>query len=258
VPEGDTIAWAAARIRPVLEDRVPDEVSAPHPRHHMDNWPQRLAGRAVTGVRTHGKHLFLAFDGDLVIHSHLRMTGAWAVYERGRRWRRSPHRAWLVLRCGGREVVQFDGPVLELLTEGRTRFDQRLAALGPDVLAPEFDSERFLRRLRGDDPTRAVGDALLDQRTVAGIGNIWKAEGCWEAGVDPWRELRVVSDAEALQVIELLRPRMLRSAQLGPRAIQSRVYGLVGRPCPRCGVAIRARGQGDDNRTTYWCPGCQT
>jgi endonuclease-8 len=258
MPEGDTIAWAAGRIRPVLDGQVPDEIRTPQPRHGADRWPERLAGRAVDGVRTHGKHLFLAFEGGLVIHSHLRMTGAWAVYDRGRRWRRSPRRAWLVLRCGGREVVQFDGPVLELLTEGRTRSDQRLAALGPDILASEFDFERCLRRLRADDPTRGVGDALLDQRTVAGIGNMWKAEGCWEAKVDPWRELGGVTDAELREIIERVRPRMLRSAQLGPRTIVPQVYGLVGRPCPRCGRAIRSRGQGDENRTTYWCPGCQS
>ena len=107
----------------------------------------------------------------------------------GRRWRRSPRRAWLVLRAGGYEVVEFDGPMLELLTEGRTRFDQRLAALGPDVLADEFDRARFLARLRADDQTREIGDALLDQTLLAGIGNIWKAEGCWEARIDPWRAL---------------------------------------------------------------------
>ncbi len=236
---------------------MPDEISTPHRRHAMDGWPRRLADRAVTEVRTHGKHLFVAFEGDLVIHSHLRMTGAWGVYPRGRRWRRSPSRAWLVLHSAGREVVQFDGPVLELLTESRTRFDQRLAALGPDILAGEFDAERFLRRLRADDPTRGVGDALLDQRTVAGIGNMWKAEGCWEAGVDPWREVRQVADSDVLEIIERLRPRMLQSARLGPRAIVPRVYGLVGRPCPRCGGTITSRGQGEDNRITFWCPGCQ-
>jgi endonuclease-8 len=154
-------------------------------------------------------------------------------------------------------VVQFDGPLLELLTEGRVRFDQRLAALGPDVLAPELDGARFLRLLRSDDPTRAIGDALLDQRNVAGIGNIWKAEGCWEARVDPWRAVARVADAEAFAIIEGMRPRMLRSALEGPRAIEPRVYRRTGRPCPRCGTAILARGQGDANRTTYWCPGCQ-
>lgn len=261
MPEGDTILRAARRMRPVLEGAVPDEIVTPQPRHARDRWPERLRGRAVTSVDTHGKHLFVRFEGDLVVHSHLRMTGAWGVYPRGARWRRAPRRAWLVLRARGQEVVEFDGPVLELMTAGRSRFDQRLAALGPDVLADEFDAARFLRRLREDDPTRAIGDALLDQRIVAGIGNIWKAEGCWGAGIDPWRPLREVGDDEALAVIENLRPRMLAAASArpaGPRTPDDRhVYNRAGRPCPRCGTAIAARGQGDDNRTTFWCPGCQ-
>src|SRR4029077_7256758 len=113
---------------------------------------------------------------------------------------------------------------LELMTEGRTRFDRRLAALGPDVLTPVFDGERFLARVRSDDQTRPLGDALLDQRNVAGIGNIWKAEGCWEAGIDPWRRVADVSDEELLAVIEATRPRMQRSGLDGPRTINPRVY----------------------------------
>jgi endonuclease VIII len=257
MPEGDTIAWAANRIRPVLEGRVPDSIETPQPRHARDRWPERLAGREVRRVDTHGKHLMLRFAGGLTVHSHLRMTGAWGVYGPGRRWGRAPSRAWLVLRSGETEVVQFDGPVLELMTDGRTRFDQRIAGLGPDVLADEFDAPRFLARLRRDDPTRAIGDAILDQKTVAGIGNLWKAEGCWEAGVDPWRAIRTASDEEAVAIVEGMRPRMQLSAREGPRSISARVYGKRGQPCPRCGTAIQARGQGDDNRLTYWCPGCQ-
>jgi endonuclease-8 len=257
VPEGDTIAHAANRIRPVLEGRVPDEIETPQPRHALDRWPQRLAGRTVTSVDTYGKHLFLRFEGGLVLHSHLGMTGVWGIYGPRQRWGRSKRRAWVVLRAQDREVVEFDGPVLELMTEGRTRFDQRLAALGPDVLASEFDHERFLTRLRSDDQTRSLGDALLDQRNVAGIGNIWKAEGCWEARVDPWRSVEDVSDDEVVAIIDAVRPRMRRSATFGHRAIEPRVYGLSGRPCPRCGTRIESRGQGDANRTTYWCPGCQ-
>ena len=258
MPEGDTIAYAARRIRPVLEGHVPDEIRTPHPRHTLDRWPERLAGRAVTRVDTHGKHLFIRFEGDLTLHSHLGMTGAWGVYGRGRRWGRSRSRAWIVLSRGDHDVVEFDGPRLELMTEGRTRFDQRLAALGPDVLAERFEADRFLAHLRGDDPTRPIGDALLDQRNVAGIGNVWKAEGCWEARVDPWRPVAQVTDEDAMRIIELMRPRMQRSAVEGPRAIAPRVYGLSGRPCPRCATKIRAQGQGDANRTTYWCPGCQS
>ncbi len=258
MPEGDTIAWHANRIRPVLEGHVPEDIATPHPRHRFDRWSERLGGRAVRRVDTHGKHLFLRFEGDLVLHSHLAMTGTWGVYRDGRRWGRSPGRAWLIIRRAGHAVVQFDGPLLELITEGRLRFDQRLAGLGPDVLAPEFDTATFLRRLRADDPTRALGDALLDQRNVAGIGNIWKSEGCWEAAIDPWRRVGDVSDAEALAVIEAMRPRMQRSALDGPRAIEASVYRHSGRPCPRCGAAVTARGQGDANRTTYWCKGCQS
>jgi endonuclease-8 len=250
VPEGDTIAWAARRLRPVLVGQVPDAITSPR----NPAWPERLAGQAITRVDTHGKHLFIHFAGGLVLHSHLGMVGYWSVL------RQPPSAAntWLVLRCGDRWVTQRKGPTLELMTDGRTRFDQRLSALGPDVLAPEFDGARFLSRLRSDDPARPLGDALLDQRNVAGIGNIWKAEGCWEAAVDPWRRLGDVSDAEALAVIDRVRPRMQLSSERGPRAIRPRVYRRAGQPCPRCGAAISARGQGDANRTTYWCPGCQT
>jgi endonuclease-8 len=257
MPEGDTIHHAANRIRPVLAGRVPDEIATPHARFGKDRWPARLAGRRVDAVDAHGKHLFIRFEGDLVIHSHLRMTGWWGVFGRGERWRRSPKRAWLVLRTEGREVVQFDGPVLDLMTASRTRFDQQLAALGPDVLAPEFDRNRFLRRLREDDPTRPIGDAVLDQRTVAGIGNLWKAEACWEAQIDPWRRTGETTDEEATAIVDAARPRMQESARSGHMTRGQQVYNRAGRPCPRCGTRIEARGQWEDNRTTFWCPGCQ-
>jgi endonuclease-8 len=257
MPEGDTIHHAANRIRPVLAGRVPDEVRTPHPRLAADHWPERLAGRAVESVDAHGKHLFIRWEGGLVVHSHLRMTGWWGVYEAGRRWRRAPHRAWLVLRANDIEVVQFDGPVLELMTASRARFDGRLAGLGPDVLAEPFDREAFLRRLREDDPTRPIGDALLDQRNVAGLGTVWRSEGCFAAALDPWRPTGRVSDAEALAAVESIRERMARSATHGFDARDSRIFERAGRPCPRCGATVRRRGQGDDNRRVFWCPGCQ-
>ncbi len=256
MPEGDTIHYAANRIRPILAGHVPDEVLTPHPRFGRARWADRLSGRAVTAVDAHGKHLFLRFEGDLTIHSHLRMTGSWRVLDGARR---PSGAAWLVLRRGRHSVLQLNGPVLELMTESRTRFDQRLGRLGPDILAPELDAERFLRRLREDDPTRPIGDAVLDQRTIAGIGNMWKVEGCFEARIDPWRPIGEVSDAEALAIVQACRPRMQRSAADGNQRRFRRVYGMAGRPCPRCGAGsrIQARGQGDDNRTTFWCPACQ-
>ncbi len=256
MPEGDTIAWHARRIRPALEGHAPVEVRTPA-RLATGRWPERLTGRRIERVSTYGKHLFVDFANQLVLHSHLGMVGSWGVHAPGQRWSRSSRRAWLVMRVDERDVVQFDGSTLELLTAGRARFDQRLAALGPDVLADEFDVSEFLRRLRLDDPSRPIGDALLDQRTVAGIGNMWKAEGCWEAQIDPWRAAGEVNDEEALRVVELVRPRMACSAQQGPRAIEKRIYGRAGRPCLRCGTRVLSRGQWEDNRLTPWCPGCQ-
>src|SRR3954447_203502 len=174
MPEGDTIRSAANRIAAALVDRDIESIETPHPRLGKDRWPDKLGGRRVRAVDAHGKHLLMRFEGGLTLHSHLRMTGAWGVYPRGKRWMRGGHRAWLVIRTAEHEVVQFDGPVLELMTDGRSRFDQRLARLGPDVLAPEFDEHAFIRRLRDDDPARGLGEALIDQRNVAGIGNIWK------------------------------------------------------------------------------------
>jgi endonuclease-8 len=259
VPEGDTIHYAANRIRPVLAGHVPDELLTPHPRFARDRWPERLAGRAVRAVEARGKHLLLRFEGGLTIHSHLRMTGSWRVLDAtGTRWPRARRRAWLTIRRGESLVVQFDGPVLELMTDGRTRFDQRIAGLGPDIVAEGFDETRFLRRLREDDPTRPIGDALLDQRTVAGIGNLWKIEGCWLAGVDPWRPAGRVSDDEALAIVRELRPRMQQSARDGMQDRFKTIYGATGRPCPRCGTLVRSRSMGDDGRMTWWCPGCQT
>ena len=259
MPEGDTIHAAARRIGDALVGRPIESIETPQPRHALDRWPERLRGRAVRSVDARGKHLFVRFDGDLTLHSHLRMSGWWGVFRRGERWRRSPRRAWLVIRTPEHEVVQFDGPVLELMTDGRTRFDQRLAGLGPDVLGEELDEAAVVRNLRADDPTRAVGDALLDQRNVAGIGNIWKAEACFAAGVDPWRRLRDASDAELIAIVRAAHERMRESVAGRGFMPKERlgVFERAGRLCPRCGTLVRSRGQGDDNRTTYWCPGCQ-
>ncbi len=258
MPEGDSIHHAANSIRPVLEGHVPDELRTPHPRFARDRWPERLAGRAVRSVDARGKHLFLRFEGGLTIHSHLRMTGSWQVVPAGGRWRKSPHRAWLVIRHGADEVVQFDGPVLELMTDSRTRLDQRIAGLGPDIVAEApFDEVRYLRRLREDDPTIAIGDALLDQKIVAGLGTIWRSEACWNAEIDPWRLVADVSDEQALSLVRQVRPLIQASATAGWNRERVKVYARAGRPCPRCGTAIRSGTQGDDNRLLYWCEGCQ-
>src|SRR5438876_7084422 len=125
MPEGDTIHHAAKRIGAALVRKQIIAIEMPQRRHAHDRWPERLEGRGVRSVDAHGKHLFVRFDGELTLHSHLRMTGWWGVYRAGQRWGRAGRRAWLVIRTPEHEVVQFDGPVLELMTDSRTRFDQR-------------------------------------------------------------------------------------------------------------------------------------
>src|SRR5918998_1632573 len=178
MPEGDTIHAAARRVGAALVGREIVSIETPQRRHSLDRWPERLAGRTLRSVDAHGKHLFLRFEGDLTLHSHLRMGGAWGVYPRGGRWHRAPYRAWLVIRTDEHEVVQFDGP--------------------------------FLERLRAD-PSRGIGDALLDQRIAAGIGNVWQVEGCFLARLDPWKRVGATSDEEALGVIRAIRPLMAKS-----------------------------------------------
>ena len=207
---------------------------------------------------THGKHLFVRFEGALTLHSHLRMSGAWDVHAIGERWRRAERRAWLVLRADAWEVVEFDGPVLELMPDARTRSDPRLVALGQDVLGAHFDEQRFLLRLRRADPTRAIGDALIDQRTVAGIGNYWKSESCFAVGVDPWRPVARMRDEDAVALVRYAREHMRESARDGFTARPRAVYRRAGQPCPRCAAPIRQRGQGENNRVTFWCPRCQS
>jgi endonuclease-8 len=257
MPEGDTIHHAANRIRPVLAGQVPQEIVTPQRRHAADRWPQRLAGRTVERVEARGKHLLLHFEGGLVVHSHLRMSGSWDVLLEGARWRRSRSRAWLVLRAGGHEVVQFDGPLLELITAARSRTDPQLAGLGPDVLGERLDEREVIRRLRADDPTRPFGDALTDQRTIAGLGNIWKSESCFAAAADPWKPAGRTTEDTVLAAIRFAREQMAQSARDGFAARPRAVYGRAGEPCPRCGETVRSAGQGEQNRTTHWCPGCQ-
>ncbi len=248
--EGDTILRAARRLEAAIGGEVV-AVSTPNPRGRAARL-ERLDGRRLDRVDSHGKHLLLRF-GDLVLHSHMGMSGSWHTYRRGERWRKPRRSAWVVLAGGGREAVQFGGPTLRLLTAARARLDPTLSRLGPDVLAADFDAEAIMAAMRAQ-PDRTLGDALLDQRLVAGIGNIFKSEACFAARVDPWRSVAGLSDEELAAALTAARELMLAAVASGrqPHAI----YRRRG-PCAVCGGPVSARGQGDANRTTYWCRRCQ-
>jgi len=242
VPEGDSLHRAAQRLQVLVGERV--EVETPHPRAAVKRLVERLDGRRLLGVEAAGKNLLLRFEDGVVLRSHLRMSGRWQVRPRGSKLVGRP---WLVLRGAEREAVLWNGPVLELN-------DRAIRRLGPDILGQPPDLDTMLANLRRD-PRRAVGDALLDQRLVAGIGNVWKAEALWQARVSPWRPVAGVSDEELRAVLDTAHELMTASVETGGE--RRFVYNRAGRGCRRCGTPIEARGQGDDNRTAYWCPACQ-
>jgi endonuclease-8 len=243
MPEGDSLHRAARRLQVLVGERV--AVETPHPRAAAERVAERLDGRRLERVEAVGKNLLLSFEGGLVLRSHLRMSGRWQVVERGRARRGTP---WLVLSGAEREAVLWNGPVLELGARAARR-------LGPDILAEPPDLSAMVANLRREPGGRELGDALLDQRLVAGIGNVWKAEALWHARLAPWLRLADVTDDELERV--LAEAARLMRASLEDRRQTRSVYRRAGRACPSCGTAIRSRGQGDDNRTAYWCPGCQ-
>jgi endonuclease VIII len=183
------------------------------------------------------------------------MSGSWHVYARGASWRKAPGAAWAVLRGERSEAVQFGGPTLRVLSASALRRDPVLARLGPDILAEDFDSGALVSSL-GSARGRAIGDALLDQHLVAGIGNIFKSEACFEARLDPWQPISQLSDEQLHHVVQAAHDLMSDAVEHGRQ--NRSVYKRAGRPCPHCATPIRSRGQGDANRTTYWCPVCQT
>jgi endonuclease VIII len=251
VAEGDTILRAARRIETALDGGAV-EASAPNPRGRAARI-ERLDGHRFEGASAHGKHLLLHF-GELVLHSHLGISGSWHVYRRGEPWRKPLGAAWAVLSTDQAEAVQFGGPTLRLLRAEAVRRDPLLARLGPDILAPDFDAEQIGRSL-ASVPDRELGEALLDQHLVAGIGNIFKSEACFAARLDPWQRLADLPAEQLRHVAQAAHDLMLEAVEQGRQ--DRAVYKRAGRPCPRCGTPIRSRGQGDANRTTYWCPNCQ-
>jgi endonuclease-8 len=253
MPEGDSLHRAARRLQVLVGDRV--GVETPNPRARGKRLAERLDGLVLESVEAIGKNLLLRFEGGVVLRSHLRMTGRWRVYRRGTL--RPSAGPWLVLRGREWEAAQWNGPVLTIAGADRVR------RLGPDVLASSFDVGEAAGRLRADARRSAggwLGEALQDQRLVAGIGNMWMAEAAWEARVSPWLPVAEATDEELRAVLAAAR-RLMRASVDGSRGGAAgrgrHVYRRAGRPCRRCGAVVQSRGQGDANRTAYWCPGCQ-
>jgi len=259
MPEGDTVWQTASRLHTALAGRVLTRSDLRVPRYATVD----LTGRGVLDVTPRGKHLLTRIEGGLTLHSHLRMDGSWKVYADGRRCTGGPgHQIRAVLGNTGHTAVGYRLPVLDLL---RTTDEHRVVGhLGPDLLGPDWDPGTALANLL-KDPARPLGEALLDQRNLAGIGNVYKSELCFLLRATPWLpvgELPPESAARlpalARKLLELNRDRPVRSTTQR-RGQDLFVYGRAPRPCLRCDTSIRVADQGDGSRErpTYWCPACQ-
>ena len=244
MPEGDSLHPAARRLQVLVGQTI--EAESPHPRAQAERVAERIDGRRLEVVEAIGKNLVLRFEGGVVVRSHLRMSGRWSVRPRGES---RTGRPWLVLRGEQAEGVLWNGPVLELHTRA-------LGRLGPDILERPPRIDDILARMRAADGTPWLGEALLDQSLVAGIGNMWMAEALWRVRLSPWRRLRDVSDDDRRLALESAAELMRQSVDRG-RVGRHQAYRRAGQPCPRCRTTIRSWGQGDANRMTYWCPACQ-
>jgi endonuclease-8 len=266
VPEGDTIFQTAAALRPILVGQpiLDARGRTPGPQLH------RLVGSRVTAVEPMGKHMVIRFDNSLALHTHLRMAGTWHRYAPGERWRIAAWKARVVLEVPDNVVVCFNAPVAELMRDKAVDLHPAMQSLGPDLLGATFDADLAHANLQSH-PTAEIAEALLDQRVMAGIGNVYKSEILFIHGVNPWTPVSAVPTATQQGLIATARKLLLENVEDGrntphrittsgdpnARGASVYVYGGAGRPCRRCGTSIRTRRQGALNRPTYWCPRCQ-
>jgi endonuclease-8 len=253
VPEGDTIHRIARRIDVALKGRRLERVEASNPRSPLRTRATEIEGATITRSEAFGKHLLLHFDNDRVLHSHLGMSGRWRISVDGEQAFGKP---WLLLASGSAQAHTSKGKILRLVSAAKARNDPAIAQLGPDPLRPGFDEAAAAARVAGWEPSERIGAALLDQSLIAGIGNVIRIEALWLAKVSPWRRVADLKPEEAAALVTHSKWVMETAIAKGRRPKQ--IYGaLARRPCPRCGGRIRSHGQGDDNRVTYWCEGCQ-
>ncbi|MGC4115549.1 MAG: DNA-formamidopyrimidine glycosylase family protein [Myxococcales bacterium] len=263
MPEGDTIFRAARALDRALRGGTVERFESVYPA--LAN--AELVGRTVEGVGAVGKHLLMRLSGGLVLRTHLRMNGAWHLYRPGERWRAAKSRARIVLATASFVAVGLDVPEAELLREQDVP-QSVVGRLGPDLLAADFDLEEALRRLRSR-PELEVGQALLDQTALAGVGNEYKSELLFICRLHPETKVAALTDAELRKLVDKARELLARNVAEPMRGAgrwttgshdPSRrvyVYGRTGQPCPRCGTAIAWARHGPQARSTWWCPRCQ-
>jgi endonuclease-8 len=274
MPEGDSIFRSARSLQRVLAGHVVTRFETAYAHLDRVDVDTPLVGRTVERCESAGKHLLIVFSGDLILRTHMRMNGSWHLYRHGEKWWRGPQAMRVRIDTADWVAVAFDVPVAEFITARQLETKGPVAALGPDLLGVTFDRDEAVRRILVSGP-RPIAETLLDQRIVAGIGNIYKSEVLFLSGVHPdvpssavplpalERMMDVARGLLQENVVEGTSPRIQtyrNLRQLNPASDHDEsvwVYGRAGKPCRKCGTAIESKKMGLDARTTYWCPKCQ-
>ena len=267
MPEGDTIFRAATVLRRAHAGRTVTELTLIAPKTSLAASRRTVVGGTVKAVESKGKHLLITFttDGeDVVLHTHMKMTGMWHVYRPGERWWEPESEARVVIRTEHVVAPCFHPPIVELLTEKELGLHRVVSGLGPDIIRDEFDLDDAIRRLR-ENEDRDVATALLDQHVISGIGNVFKVEALFLAHTSPWAQVRELDDAKLREIVEHARKLIRLNRAGGPRRTH---FGLnagermwvderAGLPCHVCGTMVESGWHPDEVRKSWFCPKCQ-
>jgi endonuclease-8 len=273
VPEGDTIFRAARTLHKALAGKPVVRFESVLPALMRVHEDQPLTAQSIDKVEAAGKHLLMHFSAGLVLRTHMRMNGSWHIYRPGERWRRARRDMRILIATADFEAVGFNIPVAEFVRVSELPKHRELARLGPDVLSDGFDEDEAVRRLRAR-PAWQIGAALLNQRIVAGLGNVYKSEVLFLGRVNPFTPVERLNDETLRNVIAIGRKLLALNvtADVAPMTTYTSyrrttgrhnpserlwVYGRARLPCRRCATAVAVKKQGLDARLTYWCPSCQ-
>jgi len=274
MPEGDTIFRAARTLNKALAGQVVTGFETVLPKLSRVDQDEPIPGRIVESVEAKGKWMSMRFSGGLTLLTHMLMSGSWHIYRPEEKWQRPSRDMRIVIKTEKIWAVAFNVPVAEFHTNDTLRRRQGFRSLGQDVLDPDFDPAKSIAALRARSDL-LVGEALLSQSIMAGLGNVFKSEVCFACGVNPFRRVHTLTDEELLCLVNTARKFLLANVTdssgnqittyTGIRSTTGRaneqerlwVYGRRGEPCRNCATPIESRKQGEDARTTFWCPACQ-
>ncbi len=274
MPEGDTIYRAARTLNLALGGQAVTSFESVLPHLSRVEIDQRVVGRTIEKVEALGKWMMIYFSGDLILLSHMLMSGSWHIYRPGEAWKRRPYDMRVVIGTSKILAVAFNVPIAEFHTQESVARRPGFKTIGPSTLAPKFDEDEIVARLRSR-PELEIGVSLLTQSLLSGIGNVFKSEVCFACGVNPFRPVHTISDEDLKRLVSQARKFMLANVTdtsgdkivtyVGMRRTTGRanpserlwVYKRNGETCRRCGDVILSRKQGFEARTSFWCPICQ-